>query len=67
VIAWIIPALSICSNVLQVDVENEQGDSEGDNTVAERFNSTLGHLGPHRRKTGAGVGSMLPIKRPRIR
>jgi hypothetical protein len=32
---------------LQVDVENEQGDSEGDNTVAERFDSTLGHLGPH--------------------
>jgi hypothetical protein len=26
-----------------VDVENEQGDCEGDDTVAERFDSALGH------------------------
>jgi hypothetical protein len=35
--------VDICSGVFQVDVENEQGNGEGDDTVAERFDSALGH------------------------
>ena len=35
--------VDICSGVFQVDVENEQGNREGDDTVAERFDSALGH------------------------
>src|ERR1700745_4320567 len=35
--------VDICSGVFQVDVENEQGNCEGDDTVAERFDSALGH------------------------
>src|ERR1700722_14449777 len=35
--------IDICSGVSQVDVENEQGNCEGDDTVAERFDSALGH------------------------
>ena len=34
--------VDICS-VFQVDVENEQGNCESDDTVAERFDSALGH------------------------
>src|ERR1051326_3417820 len=33
-------------NVFQVDVENEQGDCESDNTVAERFYSAFGQGAP---------------------
>src|SRR5580700_7530492 len=35
--------IDIWSGVFQVDVENKQGDGEGDDTVAERFDSALGH------------------------
>ena len=35
--------IDFCSGVFQVDVENEQGNCEGDDTVAERFDSVLGH------------------------
>src|ERR1700719_3638830 len=35
--------IDFCSGVFQVDVENEQGNREGDDTVAERFDSVLGH------------------------
>src|SRR5260370_13502481 len=35
--------VDICSGAFQVDVENEQGNCEGDDTVAERFDSALGH------------------------
>src|ERR1700720_2705376 len=35
--------IDICPGVVQVDVENEQGNREGDDTVAERFDSALGH------------------------
>src|ERR1700722_2374377 len=38
--------IDICPDVLQVDVENEQRNSEGDDTIAERFSSTLGHRRP---------------------
>jgi hypothetical protein len=33
-----------CPDVLKVDVENEQGNRE--DTIAERFHSTLGHRVP---------------------
>jgi hypothetical protein len=35
--------IDICSGVFQVNVENEQSNCEGDDTVAERFDSALGH------------------------
>jgi len=35
--------IDISSGVFQVNVENEQGNREGDDTVAERFDSALGH------------------------
>jgi len=35
--------IDIRPDVLQVDIENEQRNCEGDDTIAERFNSTLGH------------------------
>src|SRR5260370_25758204 len=38
--------VDICPEVLQVYVENKQGNCKGDHTVAERFKSTLGHGAP---------------------
>src|ERR1700757_3160773 len=35
--------VEISSRVFQVDVEDEQGNREGDDTVTERFDSALGH------------------------
>jgi hypothetical protein len=35
--------IEISSRVFQMDVENEKGNREGDDTVAERFDSALGH------------------------
>src|SRR5260370_13733313 len=35
--------IDICPGVFQVDVENEQSNCKGDDTVAERFDSALGH------------------------
>src|SRR5580700_11139164 len=35
--------IEVRSRVFQVDIENEQGNCEGDDTVAERFDSALGH------------------------
>ena len=36
--------IDIFSGIFQVNVENEQRNCEGDDTVAERFDSALGHL-----------------------
>jgi hypothetical protein len=38
--------IDTCPDVFQVDVENEQGNGEGDDTVAERFDSALGDGAP---------------------
>ena len=35
--------VDISSRVFQMDIEDEQGNREGDDTVAERFDSSLGH------------------------